>query len=298
MARSLFHEQPAREVREHLMPGLSHPEAIAELEAPALHPHAEHEVEDHVRLHHRRVDVPQARRVVGPVGRVVHADRVADARRLGETVLADGLGPRGRDVPAERAWLHSRQRRVVPLLRGLGHAQHVGGRLAQVDGARHRAVVAQPAAAELEARGGVGAERDVRPCGVRRRGVLGAEDRRRVGGRVASVLFGAADISAAASHWRVPTLTASMATCITLSMIRAACLKTSISRGDLTVRTQLTMRSMSTNFAWGSDSVSTCKFLAVKKYALPSYPMRERSKPRSASTEARCWNGCLAGFST
>ncbi len=56
-----------------------------------------------------------------------------------------------------------------------------------------------------------------------------------------------------------------MATCITLSMIRAACLNTSISRGDLTVRTQFTIRSMSTNFAWGSDSVSTCRFLAVKK---------------------------------
>ena len=56
-------------------------------------------------------------------------------------------------------------------------------------------------------------------------------------------------MSAAASHWRVPTLTASIATCITFSMIRAACRKTSISFADLTVRTQLTIRSMSTNFA-------------------------------------------------
>src|SRR5713226_4669569 len=102
---SLFHEQPAREVREHLMPGLSHSEAVAELEAPALHPHAEHEVEDHVRLQFSRVDFAQARGVVGPVGRVVHADRVADARWLGEAVLADGPGPRSRDIAAERAWL-------------------------------------------------------------------------------------------------------------------------------------------------------------------------------------------------
>ena len=78
-------------------------------------------------------------------------------------MLADSPGPRRRDVLAERARLDRRQRRLVPLFGGLRHAQHVGGRLAQVDRARHRAVVAQPAAAELEARGGVGAERPVRP---------------------------------------------------------------------------------------------------------------------------------------
>src|SRR5438309_10469016 len=130
---SRFDEELPGKVREDLVPCLGDTKRIAELEAPAFHPHPEHEVEGHVRFHHGRVALAQTCRVVRPVGRIVHADRVADARRLAEAGSVYCLAPSQLDVLAKRAWLHGRERCGHPFRGRVSHPPHLVGRLAEVD---------------------------------------------------------------------------------------------------------------------------------------------------------------------
>src|SRR3982075_2681755 len=128
-----------------------HPEGLAELVAPALHPHAQHEVKGHVGNHDRGVAVSQAGRVVGPVRWVVDTDRISDPRWLDVAGASDRLAPSRRYVLAEGARPDRPQRGLHALAGDLGEPLHLIRGLAEIDRARHRDVVAQPAPAQLEA---------------------------------------------------------------------------------------------------------------------------------------------------
>src|SRR5438309_9339986 len=148
-ALSLLDEELAGTVREDLVARLGDTKRIAELEAPAFHPHPEHEMERHVRFHHGRVVLAKACRVVRPVRRIVHADRIPDARRLAEAGPIYCLAPRQLHVLAKRTRLHGRERCGHPFGGRVSHPPHLVGRLAEVNGPWHRAVVPTPAAAQL-----------------------------------------------------------------------------------------------------------------------------------------------------
>src|SRR5438477_3457006 len=130
---SRFDEELPGKVREDLVARLGDTKRIAELEAPAFHPHPEHEVEGHVRFHHGRVVLAKTCRVVRPVRRIVHADRVPDARRFAEAGPVSGLAPRQLHVLAKRTRPHGREGGGHPFGGRVSHPSHLVGRLAEVD---------------------------------------------------------------------------------------------------------------------------------------------------------------------
>src|SRR3954447_20944514 len=95
--RSGFDMDVSRELRQRLIALIGHQNGLADLDAPAVHPHAQDGMDDIARLKHRLVAGPQADRVLAPIRRIGDADGVADARFLLQPVTLDDLSPGGLD---------------------------------------------------------------------------------------------------------------------------------------------------------------------------------------------------------
>src|SRR5262245_25166760 len=111
LSRLGLHEDLARETGERLAAACGHQDGLADLDAPALHPHAEYRMEHVAAREHCLVALAQADRVLAPIRRIGEADGIADARFLPEPVARNGGAPGGLDIMSERAGLRRREHR-------------------------------------------------------------------------------------------------------------------------------------------------------------------------------------------
>ena len=159
--------EPARKIGEGLRAGVGDHERIADYQVVVVQPDRRDAVKGHVGFEDRAVALAHAAGEFAPGRRVADPDRIPDSGVLRDPMSRDHLAPRRVYLLAGDARPGCVEDRFQPFGHHVRYLRHALGRLAEVDAARERRVVAMATATHLDEEHLVRGQRRVDPTQVR-----------------------------------------------------------------------------------------------------------------------------------